>query len=236
MNLVTRDWSQQEQIISEIKEEWCSLDVTSTWEVRYQAIRDEQHELRKEGRWVGGPRDLLGVLQKSHHEMSHSAIVAWLLDPRMRHGLGDRFLSRLLTRCFPKFDAGDLSEAKTQTEVARGQGRADIVVWGERFTLIIENKVDAPEGDGQCEYYFRVFSDEENPLFVFLTPEARSPDLKSAEALKAYRVLSYADIVRDLEACLQSSRHGKSGEARGVAERYVQTLSRDLVKRDRRSM
>ena len=65
------------------------------WESQFEGMVLEQRELSRAGSWVGGPRDLLGVLGKSRHEVTHSAIVAWLLDPGMRHGFGSRMLSRV---------------------------------------------------------------------------------------------------------------------------------------------
>ncbi len=203
----------------------------SDWESKIGEIISEQRSLRQTGRWVSGPRDLLGVLRKDHHEVTHSAIIAWLLDPRMRHGLGSRFLAKVLSSCFPDESFGDLGDSWSQTEVTRGRGRADIVVWGgAAFTLLIENKVDAVESEGQCEFYFRAFAQDPNPHFVFLSPDGRPPTSVQKEAAEAYRALNYAKLAELLRDTLSETSDSKAGEARDVAESYVATLTRDLAR------
>ena len=46
----------------------------------------------------------------------------------------------------------------------RNDREADLVVRGEDFTLVIENKVDAPEQPHQCDDLFSNFKNESAPL------------------------------------------------------------------------
>ena len=227
----TFDPERDSRRLAAMRTEWHTVATITAWETRIYGMVQDQRELRHAGRWVGGPRDWLGVIGRGRHEVTHSAIVAWLLDPGMRHGLGARFLERTLGHCFKDGAFGDLTTARAETEVTRGQGRADIVVWADEFTLVIENKVDALEGDDQCEYYFRAFADEVNPHFIFLTPDGRAPTSVSEEAAEAYESLSYLDIAEFLEASLAARATDRQAEARSVAIDYLETLGRDLARR-----
>src|SRR5205823_713758 len=127
---------------------------------------------------------------------------SWLLDPSGKHGLGSIFLKCLLTRCFPNEECSNLHAAIPRCEVYCDAGRADIVVEGLDFTLVIENKVDSWERDRQCDDYFHAFQDWPRPLFVLLTPDGRSPSTATGEAKEAFRCLSYRDLRLDLARAL----------------------------------
>ena len=60
-----------------------------------------QRELEERGRWVSGPSDLLSVIGRSGDELTHSAMLAWLLAPSATHGFGSRQLARLAGRLWP---------------------------------------------------------------------------------------------------------------------------------------
>jgi len=155
-------------------------------------------------------------------------MVAWLLDPSASHGLGAEFLTATLRRSFPEQGLGPLGTARPECEVPRSGCRADIVVWGDDFTLVIENKVDAPEGAAQCDTLFDRFRDDINPLFLLLCPRAhdRLPRSATGEARKVFRVVTYAAVRQDLHAVLDGSRDDPPGPGRDVAQDYLRTLRR----------
>jgi len=90
----------------------------------------------------------MGVIGQERQELAHSAAIAWLLDPRMPHGLGSRLLSALASSCYPDEAFAELGQAWTDREVARANARIDILVHGPNVTLVLENKVDALESEG----------------------------------------------------------------------------------------
>lgn len=134
------------------------------WDPTVQRLRQERDRLRGEGRWVGGPADLMSVLGVARSELRHSAALAWLLNPAGQHRLVPAFLEAILEHCFGPGDHGPLASTRTDCEVRRPQCIADIVVWAESFTLVIENKVDAAEGHRQCQRIFEDFADEDQAL------------------------------------------------------------------------
>src|SRR4051812_12000136 len=88
--------------------EWAALGAPSegptgieSWRDAYSQMRDQEEDLRSTGRWVSGPSDLLRVARVVDDELVHSNVVAWLLDPTARHGLGDQVLGRILAAGWP---------------------------------------------------------------------------------------------------------------------------------------
>lgn len=199
-------------------------EVPTGWAEAMAAMVDEQAALLAAGRWTRGPADLLSVVGVDRAEAVHSAAVAWLLDPRMRHGLGSEFLSRMLRRCFPGDTFTRPEGARCEREVLRGAVRADIVVRGDEWTVVIENKIDAGESDGQCDAYHDLFCEERGAHYVFLTPSGRSPATATGEAAEAFRPLGYRAVLEDLQGALAATRADPDTPGRRAAVAYVDAL------------
>lgn len=198
------------------------------WPQALHVLAQEEHRLRADGRWVHGRDDMFGVLGIERAEIHHSAMIAWLLDPCARHGLGTAFLGRVLRRCFPDAGFDDLAGARPTCEVTRGDSRADIVVWMSDATVIFENKVDADESPQQCDALFVLFRENIGARFVLLTPSGRRPDTASGEAAEAYVVLSFAEVRLALADSLRQPPAEASLSGRRVAEDYLRTLGREF--------
>lgn len=198
----------------------------SDWESEMSRLAAEQRTLRADGAWLRGRDDWFGVLGIHRAEIRHSAIIAWLLDPSARHGLGTRFLDSFLERAFHEaFD--DTDRARTRCEVTRGECRADIVIDTSTWTIIIENKVDAIESPRQCDILFERFGNDPGARFVLLTPSGTKPESASGEAAEAFASLSYRDIREMLARALGSTAAG-SVRGRHIAEDYLRTLEREF--------
>lgn len=206
-----------------------SVQDVGRWAKTLAKMQNEQRALRAAGLWVGGPTDLLSAVGQARSELVHSAAIAWLLDPAMHHGLGTRMLVHLLKRCFKDDQFADLTQASVYTEVTRGAARVDILVQAEGITLVIENKVDAPEGIDQCDAYFRLFGNDPGARFVFLSPDGRRPQSATGLAAEAFRPLGYREIMADLNAVLACTEHSPHGLGRAAAEQYLLTLRRQFT-------
>lgn len=155
---------------------------------------------------LGVPFDPLGVLGVSRQERPHTRLLAWLLDPTRgpdAHPFGARPLEVFARACLAAFDplpGATLTRAPTLGEIEpasvtvtrearygtalRGNARApDLVArWSEadgaRWVLVIEDKLDADEGEDQTADYLRwareAYPDAKRAL-VFLTPDGRPP-------------------------------------------------------------
>ena len=219
-----------ESQLSVLATEWREVQQREidNWERHLKSAKSEYLHLREEGRWVGGPTDYLSVIHRSRSELDHSALIGWLFDPCMHHGLGPVFLQSFLKQCFGREFTGLLHNARVELEVTRDDCRVDIVVWGETFTLIVENKVDAPEAAGQCDAYYKLFSDEPNARFVFLTPTGGEPMSASGDAAGAFQPLSYAKVAEALEDSLSQTADASPGRGREIAESYLETLRKEF--------
>jgi hypothetical protein len=105
---------------------------------------------------MGSERTIIDVLMHGNKELFHSAMIAWLLDPRAEHGFGDAFL-RGLAACLRdetrarKYLAAPVESVKT--EVKEGRHRLDIVITCADGRVIIENKVKSVGSQLQLEKY-----------------------------------------------------------------------------------
>lgn len=220
----------EERRFDELKREWQTLVVDrravtmSEWQIVFDGIRRTYDDLVSSGHWLCGRDDLLWVIGVSRRETFHSAVLAWLLTPTRRHGMGAEFLKRFLACLEIQADQARLHRARVQCEVARLETRADIVVWGEDFTLVIENKVDAGEQSRQCERLFDRFRDERSPFFVFLTPGGHEPQTTGRPEVKAqFKRLSYLHLIAVIDSITSES----VAAARAVHD-YRATLMREF--------
>lgn len=201
--------------------EHAAQTVASQWDIRLAELAAEHGDLVAGGLWVRGPADVFAVLGLGRSELHHSAMLAWLLDPIGRHGLGDSLLRTVLAKWFPAAtNPGTIR--RVETEVARGDTRADIVLWAARCTLVIENKVDASEGWRQCDRLFERFNKEHGAQFLFITPDGHQPRTATGAAAEAFVAASWPQLRHALTDCLRAlDSRGKAGT---IVEDYMRTL------------
>ncbi len=221
----------------EVRAEWEALvaadqaaatERVRRWDSRIAALRRERDALRGAGRWLAGRGDLLGVVGAGRSELVHSAVLAWLLDPMGRHQLGTRLLAAVVDRCSGHREPDAFASVLCGREVARAESIADVVVWADTFTLVIENKVDAPEGDRQCQRIYNDFSGDPDPIFVLLSPTGRRPrSTETPEAATAWRSLSYPALGDLIEAAFTHGARDRGG-GRGAVVDYLMTLRKEF--------
>ena len=119
-----------------------------------------------------------------------------------------------------------LAVRKVNFSYWRNDREADVVVWGDDFTLVIENKVDAPERPHQCDDLYSNFKSETAPLFLFLTPDGREPRTATTQgAQRAFRILSWPEVRTMIAAALAESLPASdAAEAVDVVRNYLRTL------------
>jgi hypothetical protein len=140
---------------------------------------------------------LLHVARVANGELVHSNVIAWLLDPTARHGMGAALLAKILSVGWPDVASPDPARATVGREVIREFRIADIVVTAGPTTVVIENKVWSDESDRQCEDLYEIWSDGVSDVrFLLLTLDGHAPrQTKSQAAADAWRSLSYASLV-----------------------------------------
>ena len=173
-------------------------------------------------------------------EQFHSNLLAWLLDPRGSHGLGDFFLQRFLVEIGAPRAIRAADRPSTTVQREKGleldgeYGRLDIWLLNESadvdFVCAIENKVWASEGEGQLAWYRRVLArdhDGQRVHHVFLTPRGVQPD-DPAER-EHWITMSYTDIVRVVEGTIAAAGDAANGDVLAFLRQYAVTLRRKIV-------
>lgn len=158
-----------------------SVDL-GAWESEDASIVRDQQTLVAAGLWVSGPADVLSILDLAGNELSHSAMMAWLLTPTRRHGFGDRILRELLELVWPDLPSTPGGADLVRREIPRAdpgsevETRADIVIERGDSWVIIGNKVWAAEGPDQCERLCRAWADVATDVrFLFVSPTGCEP-------------------------------------------------------------
>jgi hypothetical protein len=200
-------------------------------------MKAEALQMQAAGHWVSGPGDLLTILGRQRDELFHSRMLAWLLSPTGRHGLGDRFLRAFLAAAWPGESLADggtvqieLERPGAGTSTVTGESleaRADLVIRLESVVIVIENKLDAGEQESQCERLYWSWAGEPTDVrWLFLTPNGRPPaTATSDEARAAWRPLSYSKVRRALLAVLDATVGSPFETGRSSAFQYLATLA-----------
>lgn len=200
------------------------------WEDTITLLKKEQDKLVRAGRWTSGPGDMLSILGRSRRELDHCAILAWLMDPKAPHGLGARFLEGFLKAAFSDTLAArgvDLSLTETATEVVRQHSRADIVIQLAEQTVVVEAKVDAEEGDEQCNHLFLDWGSK--CWFLFLTPSGHKPTTATGKAADAFFSMRFGEVGEILEELVEAGREVTPiPSGRDATKTYLQTLLREF--------
>lgn len=225
-----RQTTQWEDQFQGMEQEWVAIGrrelncLLDEWQPAMADMTREYHSLVANGSWVSGPSDFLSIIHRQRDELTHSRLLAWLLTPTGRHGLGSAFLTRLLEYCRGTPIPALPTVRDVTCEYTRNDRRADVVVWGRDFTLVIENKVDAGEQPAQCDDLYECFRDEPDPLFVFLSPDGRPPTTATTDAARAaFKAISWPRV-RVMIEDVAGSATSQVTIAAAVVDNYTVTL------------
>ncbi|MEI7839617.1 MAG: PD-(D/E)XK nuclease family protein [Methylococcaceae bacterium] len=120
----------------------------------------ERLEIFEDTQKKAGERfNIFSITDIERREVKHSAMIAELLKPQGRHGQGDKFLIEFLKIVMPThpFTGIEKEKAKISTEKSfAGFGKVDILIVLDNHAFIIENKIDALDGDRQLERYKKI--------------------------------------------------------------------------------
>jgi len=176
----------------------------------------------------------LKVLRIEWHEIRHSNILAWLLNPRENHNFGDIILKKVLSEIIStneNIDVG-LSLSRIQAsnfydvEIQREWNGIDILAVSKsnRFILLIENKIYSKEGEGQVDKYVKKVKNEYQryqvlPVLLTLT-SAEVEDPKHAERAS----LSHERIYEIVKFALELRRESMNAKVYDFVSYYIKTL------------
>ena len=182
--------------------------------------------------------DIFDVLGLDSSEEFHSTFLAWLLDPKGSHGLGDHFLQGFLAVSgAPRaIRAGDRPSTTIRREkhvaLDGGRGRLDIRILNEsaQFVCAIENKIRAPESGNQLAWYRKVLEHDHPDCRVhrvFLTPRGVMPD--DPEEREHWTAISYTDVLRLVEGAIAPEGNSANEDVVAFLRQYAITLRRNIV-------
>ena len=159
----------------------------------------------KERRQQTAPRfNVFDALDVDDDEKRHTRFMKYLLDPTAWHDQGDTFLRsflqllKSLKPCALDYSEASVQGAKVNREFPLDpRSIVDIHIrLADGQIVLIENKIDSPEGDRQLARYQKWLDFQSPGAFphrlVFLTPEGRSP----STALRPEEIicLSYSQV------------------------------------------
>lgn len=140
--------------------------------------------------------NLFEVLGIESNELSHSKLLAWLLDRRIEHGThaqGSLGFQLFLEELQPELDPDSTLHVRdyaaerrywVRREVSSSESRVDIEIAASgRFIIHIENKIHASEGEDQTEREWRDLNKRAEQLripqerrhAIFLTLDGKEP-------------------------------------------------------------
>jgi len=171
----------------------------------------EKNSEKNFSRWLTGV-NIFEILGITSAEIRHSRILAWLLDPRESHNLGDKFFKKILMKVidnnisFTTIKATeiilkDFSKAEVYRE---SKNNIDVLYTNKehRINLVIENKTFTSDHDNQLKKYRKFIENSYvgyRNIYVYLTPNGDAPIDADVEEKKFWRLLSYQDISDILE-------------------------------------
>ena len=195
--------------------------------------------------------NVFSILDRERKEVTtHSAIIAELLNPHGSHSQGTLFLKLLLKQLEPTIDVSNEHTFKVRTEEfvfdpKKGEkGYLDIVIESGDAYIVIENKIDTVDAEGQLEKYCKHIEEikKDTKVLLYLTPEGKEPETKKLTLcgkgpvykLKEFpfplMCLSYKDFIDEwLDACIKEvARIPQIREALHQYQMTVKKLTRQL--------
>ena len=187
------------------------------------------------GAYIGrfNPIKIMGVEQK---EITHSNILAWLLNPQENHGLGDTFLKAFLSEALrdPRItdhhpSALEVSQADLKdAEIKREWKRIDLFIRSPRngWVFVIENKFRSVQGPNQLKQYL----DAVEERFKDVGVEVRGVLLTLWEEDpndKRYSSVRYSSIRDILEQQILCGRHPLTAEVKVFLKHYLEVIKEE---------
>ena len=167
--------------------------------------------------------NIFTVLRLENYEIRHSNFLAWLLDPKQTHGLGDTFLKKFIEKVNSKLKNKKITyKGGENIKVYREQDNIDILVFDIKndFLILIENKINSKQHDNQLDRYASLlnikFDDFANKIKIYLKPQ-------NDEIIpEDYDYLSYKDV---LDVITDIMNYVQNPEVKIFLEHYLKVLS-----------
>mgnify|MGYP000934985047 FL=1 len=174
------------------------------------------------------------ILKIQDHEIRHSNVLSWILDPNGNHNFDDRILKRFLLKVILKPENDEILEhmnivyeiqqmSLMDMKVYREFMNIDIVLVSEHQHMVvyIENKVHSSEHSNQLKRYYD-FIQRTYPGYIvipiFLTLDG------IAASHKSYYSASYDDLLDTIEFIISNYKERTSAEVTAFLNYYITVL------------
>ena len=188
---------------------------------------------------TGEDFNIFSILRIKHKEViTHTPMLAELLDPHGSHRQGAAFLKLFLEICIGDQDYTDLETFRVRSEERTDRGQFDILIEKEKETcIVIENKLYAGDQPHQLNNYFQdAKGNEFNQIkLIYLTLDGSEPDEKSLRAengqgrnlsLDDVELISYRKhIISWLEECMKLQEVQRVSPIREILFQYRDLLN-----------
>lgn len=183
---------------------------------RIKNLQQTIDELRKQ---ENEKFNIFKILKLDKYEIRHSNFLAWLLNPKESHNLGDTFFKQFFQVALKKnVEDIDTSDIRIVTEypanVENTSRRIDILLYSvtnSDFVCVIENKYGSEEHTGQCQAYktfiekYSQFRNYSRKIYIFLDLDIPT-DEQLYKELEGYKPITYRDIFNILSEIQQNLR------------------------------
>lgn len=182
--------------------------------------------------------NIFEILKISRTEIRHSNMLAWLLNPKENHGLGDKVLRGVFQYLakIPSYNEESLQLMTMDNylfSVRREWKNIDILIISEKQKCVVcfENKIDSKEnkGDeekqGQLKRYQNIIDKDYNgysKYFIFLTPNGEAPS-----DTENWIIMDYNEIFDIIVNARKTS--DLSNESAFLIDNYISLLRRKIV-------
>lgn len=194
--------------------------------------------------------NIFTALKLDNMEIRHSNFLAWLMNPRESHNIGDYFLKEFLKNAIKGFVCNDRIKIKPrdiidkrfyECDIRREYKNIDILIINEATNMLclIENKIWSGEHSEQLERYAQIAEKEfkdYKKLHIFLTPESYSNEpllerIYDKENNKSvyYVQMDYSQVVAAIEKTLKHRGHIMPEGAKLFVEHYKKMVERNIM-------
>lgn len=209
------------------------MNTATNSKARLEGILDQVRVLKakydERAEVTGENFNFFSFLNMERDERKHSAIIAELLNPNGSHSQGKLFLKLFLEQLESIIDVSNEHTFIVRPEVyvpkyvpkEQEKGFLDIVIESDDAYIVIENKIDTVDAEGQLQKYCKYMEEtkkDKKVVLLYLTPEGKKPNNFDVcgkgpiHQLDKFRFplirLSYKDfIVKWLGNCIEKVTH-----------------------------
>lgn len=133
--------------------------------------------------------NIINLLEASRIEVPNSFLLFNLFNTSFKENNIEINFAKIFSKYIIEYKCENkkiknINDIKVYKEFSIPKGRIDILIQSKNFEIIIENKIDADDGEEQLKLYYdnRKTQIDENKIFiVYLTPDERIPSNKSID-------------------------------------------------------